>query len=339
MTSTTHAETSTTHAETSEIARKFWVMVMECRDEIEEKLMERSAYRYQQVNDIIDKIKVKLGISNAPFAEQTSSQQHAPFAEQTSRQVGIYFGIDVRNGMKLSERKNSIEIIISPMLCRKNKQLTHCIFDAYHAHIKAHNIQTKYTWSVAKYKFWQPASLQSISINYKKPAIANTESDLLEITQSDFSYFPILDSSKEKPSKLDIILFINDDVAKYLIKKEEMTINNKKRNIWIPINSSIYAILDSAIGEYSLLNILDKMEIYLKSEHEDINRHPLDHLTKIIQMINNNPLNDVHTCARCEYANTQMTMKKCICKKVFYCDAICQKANRAIHKLSCTNFS
>lgn len=319
MASTNPTETSTIADETYAIARKFWEMVMESRYEIEEKLMERSADKYQQVNGIIEKIKDDLGISG--------------------NQVGIYFGMDVRNGMELPERKNTIEIIISPMLYRKNKRLTHCIFDAYHTHIKTHNIRTKYIWSVAKYKFWQPASLQSISINHKNPATPDAESDLMEITQSDFSYFPVLDPSKEKPSKLDIILFINDDVAKYLIKKEEMTINDKKRNIWIPINSSIYAILDSAIGEYSLLNILDKMEIYLKSEHGEINRQPLEHLTKIIQMINNNPLNDVHTCARCEYSNTQVLMKKCICKKVFYCDAICQQANRDIHKLSCTNSS
>lgn len=301
----------------SAIANNFWITLMPYKNEIDKKLRERNHDSYRQINNIVDRVKIILGIND---------------------QIGMYFGIDVRNGVELAERKNHIELIISPLLQRKNKKILNELYNTYFKYIKNHAVDTP--WSVIKYKFWQPSHLQTISINYNDSSENENDSPekdtkLIEITQSDFSYFPILDSSKKENCKLDIILFINDDVSKYLIKKETMEINKTERDIWIPFNNNIYTILDSAIGEFNLLNTLDKMEIYLMSEHNNIKRHPLKHLTQTINMINNNPLSLIHVCSRCEYSSTQTSLKLCICKKIYYCDTICQRANRSIHKLTC----
>ena len=283
------------------VANNFWIKIMEHSADITSELLKKDYESYQKITNMVTKIQMDLKINN---------------------EIGVYFGIDTRNGNTLPERKDQIEIIISPLFKKASVALMLAIYDAHFNYIPKN-------WCVVKYKFWQPSSLQDMTINHQDVSHSNKEGDIIEITKDDFEYFPFTENNK-----LSIIVFVNDDVAKYMIKKEHVE-HGINREMWLPINTSIYMMLDSAIGEFNLLNTLNNMEIYLKSEHTEIDRHPLEHLTQTIQMINNNPLSNIHSCARCEYNNTQTKLKVCRCKKVYYCDEICQRAHRSIHKKNC----
>jgi hypothetical protein len=285
-----------------QLANSFWEAFMEKETEIKELIFKRTQEDHQTARDITDSITDTLGFKGC---------------------VGILFGVDVRNGLMLTERKDYIELIITPLYQRINKRL---VLALYNAHA---NYLPKY-WSVIKYKFHQSSNIDSITVNYRDE---DNPANVIEITKDDFSYFPILNA---KENKLSIVLFINDEKAKYLIKKEKYEINGETRDLWIPKDYGIYAVLDSAIGEYHLLNTLDKMEIYKESEEKEITeRHPIKKIADVVVMIANNPMSNIHKCSRCNYPNTQTKLGICKCKKAYYCDSICQKAHRKLHKLNC----
>jgi hypothetical protein len=291
-----------TNLELTQLANSFWIAFMEREPEIKELIYERKQDSHQQVRDITDAITDNLGFKEC---------------------VGILFGVDLRNGLILTERKDYIELIITPLYQRKNKRLINILYNAHNKYLPDY-------WSVIKYKFWQPSNINTITVNYRDIVDQN---NVIEITKDDFKYFPIIDKEN---IKLNIILFINDEKAKYLIKKEKYEINGSTRDLWIPKDYGIYSVLDSAIGEYHLLNTLDKMEIYLESEESEITeRYPIEKITDIINLIANNPLSSVRNCSRCNYSNKQTKLGVCKCKKAYYCDAICQRSHRALHKLNC----
>jgi hypothetical protein len=286
-------------------AKLFWESFMIHETHIHETMLKRNADDYYQVNTIIEQITTKLKIQNM---------------------VGIQFGIDVRNGMNLIERKDHIEIIISPLFQKKNQELTIELYNA------SHNIKLPTHWSVIKYKFHNPTYINTIILNYKDQQDVNK---LIEITKDSFLYHPIIN---EKKTQISVLLFIDDNVSKHLIKKE---IYNE-REIWIPKDNGIHAILDSVIGEYNLLNTMDKMEIHLKSdlgtdEFKDITTKKIENIVNDINMLNGHALSKHYICSRCEYSNKHVKLYTCKCHKARYCDITCQKAHRAMHLLSGCN--
>lgn len=298
---------------TNQTAVAFWDEFMLYEDQIKQNLLGRTQEKFQKANNIVSNIKKILDIENG---------------------IGIHFGVDTRNGLVLPERKDTIELIISPILQRKNKKLVNDIYSLHGNYLSS-------DWSVIKYKFWQPSHLESMVLTYIDNGLSESdnksdEQKLVEITKDDFSYYPIID---EKTHKVDIILFIADDKIKYLAKKETITLETQDREIYIPTNQGIYAMLDAAIGEFNLLNILDKMEIHLSSEHSEIEHKPLNDLTNLIKMVTNNPMSDIHACSRCNYTNAQTKLRVCKCKKKYYCDSVCQKACWKLHKKSCNQSS
>ena len=295
-----------TDLELLQISKLFWTKFMERENEMKDLLLKRNSEEHQKARSIIDEIIIKLDINNC---------------------VGILFGVDVRNSLVLPERKDYIELIITPMYQRKNIKLISTLYKEYHNYLPNY-------WSVIKYKFWQPSHIESIAVNYKNENSTKNGCELIEITKSDIKYHPIVE---QKENKLSILLFINDTKAQYLIKKEKYEMNDTTREIWIPKDYSIYAILDSAIGEYNLLNIINKMEIYLESEEKDVERHPIENIIGVVDMITNNPMSNIYKCSRCNYSNTQTKLKCCKCKNAYYCDNICQRAHRNLHKLNCIN--
>lgn len=292
--------------ETGLIAKKFWEEFMKYEKIIYDNLLKRNETEYNQSINIVSQITKSLNIEN---------------------NVGIYFGIDIRNGMNLSERKDCIELIISPLFQRSNQKLT---IDLYNESFK-HNLPNY--WSVVKYKFHRQSYIHTIILNYSKPELIDekTTDAIVEITKDHFHYHSITNDEK---TKISVLLFVDDDMASYLVKKEKYN----DRDILIPKDNGIHAILDSTIGEYNLLNVLDKMEIHLKSEtnqedFKNIEIYPIENLSKDIEMIHNHSLSKFHTCSRCEYSNKQIKLYVCKCHKVYYCDSICQKAHREMHLL------
>jgi hypothetical protein len=298
----------------NKIAKDFWNKFMLYENIIYKNIMKRNSIEYNQSINIVEKIIQELNIKNM---------------------VSIHFGIDTRNGMVLDERKDHIELIISPMFQRSYQKL---VWELYN---ESFNQKLPKYRSVIKYKFYRPSYINNITLNYEiekgkeqnlnKKRKDQDKSQIIEITKDDFYYYPILNDQKKK---LHILLFVKDDKANCLIKIEKY----KDREIWMPKDNGIHAILDSAIGEYNLLNVLDKMEIHLESdldseEFKDIDSLKLENIVNEMEMIHNHSLSDFHKCSRCEYSNKQVKLYICKCKKVYYCDTICQQAHRKLHLL------
>jgi hypothetical protein len=291
-----------TNEEINQLACLFWKAFAVREPVLKELIFKRTPKDNQTARGIIDNIATEFGIKDS---------------------IGIIFGVDIRNGVKLPERKNHIELLFSPLYQRKNKKIICAIYNAHKPYLPNY-------WSVIKYRVRQSEHIDSITVNFRD------ESDplnIIEVSKVDFSYYPILDP---KNNQFSIILFVNDDKAKYLIKKEKYEIKDEMREIWIPKNYTLYAMLDSAMGEYHLLNTLNKMEIYLDSEEREISeRQPIEKIASVVEMIANNPMSGIHNCSRCNYPSTQTRLGICKCKKVYYCDSICQRAHRKLHKLNC----
>ena len=279
----------------------FWSEFMKKENALKHLLYERTHESYDKATKIINDIAKNLGFI-----------------------VNIIFGIDIRNSVILTERINHIEIIISPMMQRTNINYVNVLYAAY----KKCFSQDFSSWSVIKYLPWKSNAIQNITVTYCD------DEKTIEVVSNDFEYHPIVDHNT---GKISIILFVNDDIAKYIIKKEKYDINGTSRELWIPKDCGIYTVLNATVGEFHLLNTIDKMEICLKSEEKEITRHKIDKLTDVVTMVASNPMTDIYNCFRCGYSNKQTTLKQCKCKKAWYCDTICQKAHRSLHKLNCIN--
>jgi hypothetical protein len=299
-------------------AKNFWNHFIKIESRLCSNIKKRNIVEYNQTINLIADILKKLSIENM---------------------VNIQFGIDTRNGMNLPERKNSIEMILSPIYQRNNQQL---IYELYN---ESFNYKLPEYWSVIKYKFHRSSFIHSVILNYdKKTQISDDKKSLengesciknMEITKDDFSYFPIVNDNK---TSLNILLFIKDDKQKYLINKKSIKVNDTIRELWVPIDNGIHTMMDCAVGEYNLLNLFDKIEIHLESdllteEFKNIDSIKIENLINDIDTIHNNSINSFQKCSRCEYSNKNIKLQLCKCKNVYYCDIICQKAHRKLHKL------
>lgn len=303
------------------ISTKFWELFKDNEETLYLNLLKREDKCYNNAVNIISNIKTSLEIVDS---------------------IGTYFSIDTRNGLKLEERIGHVEFIITPLFQRNNQQLMNALYNAHHS------FKLPKYWTVVKFKFFQPQFINTISINYdskhdntsdSKDTNSNVfyekklDSSIVEITQDDFMYSI---AEHDQKDRINILLFINNNVASYLVKKEKY--NN--RDILIPVDTSIHAILDSAIGEYNLLNVLDKMEIHTmieldNPEFKDLQIKKINNLIQEFDVINYNPLSGINKCARCGFINKQVKNYVCKCRNVYYCDKVCQKAHYGLHKKFC----
>ena len=278
----------------TQIAKIFWNEFQQNEKEIYNNIIMETPENDNIAISIIDKLKYNLGIQLF---------------------IGTYFKLSTRNCMKLNERKKCVEFIISPLFQKSNKPLLDTMYNEY---LK---IKLPKHWSIIKYKSNKPKFIQDAVLTYGD----------IEVTKDDFYYHPIINEQK---NQLSIMIFIKDDKAPYLMKKEK--INGGE--IWVPNGNGIHSMLDSAIGEYNLINILDKIEIHLYSIlntklYENIPNYSLQNIMNDINMIHNNSLSTFHNCSRCEYSNQHVKLYICKCKKTYYCDSICQRAHRDLHLL------
>jgi hypothetical protein len=296
----------------------FWQKILINVPDIESLLQARELTRYNKIREII-----KITLQELDF------------------NIDVHFGIDVRNGQLLDERKDHIEMILSPANQKYNIKLIN------HLHKSNRVKQLPKLWSVIKYKFYQPRLIDNMILNYvDKSDLSNNseptnpdknEDTIIEVSKDDFEYFPVLDIPN---SKINLILFISDDKASLMLNKRVITKSEFPtlpcdRTIWYPKDTTIYTVIDCAVGEYNTMNCIDKIEIYLKSEQPELIRKPINLLINEIMMMNNNPLSSIQSCARCSYQNKQISLLVCHCKKTKYCDIICQKAHRYLHKDNC----
>lgn len=275
-----------------ECKENFWDTLAEAEPKIKALLYDREEEQYNEANMLVNGIARKLNLN-----------------------LGLQLFVDTRNGIKLQERKDHIELVVSPMVNRSRVAYVKALYDDHFGKLPAY-------WSVIKYQPWRLSDLYNLTMICP---------DKTTIDQNDFSFCAIRDAQSQK---LDVCLFVSEDKAKYLVKKETQEINGKKRELYMPINHCIYTMLNAAVGEFHMLNTLRNMEIYVENT-ENLVQHPLHKMREEIMVIVNNPMSNIHTCSRCGHTNAHVKMMKCRCGKVFYCDAVCQRAHRAIHKSVC----
>lgn len=285
-----------------QIATKFWSLFSQYDDMMYNYLMSDDFSTRINAYKIINPILEYLKIDN---------------------QIGIKFSRGIHNGMKLKERADWIKVTLSPLFDKKNKTLLDEIYNIYVKNNKKiknqkskQNLKLQNKWFIVKYTYHNPLNIHNISLVYD---------ELFIVDKSHFSYHPIID---EKSSELSIILFIDDNVSKKLIDQKTQK----------PVNNFIHKILNAAIGEYNLINILSKVEIRLKSdlekkEFQTTDVYELEHMMNNIKMMENHPLQNCNKCARCGYNSNNVKLYRCGCKKVYYCDEVCQRAHLIIHKL------
>ena len=119
------------------LATVFWDEFLLFEDSIKSLLTQRTQDKTASINVIIDSIKKLLRIEH---------------------DISIQFGIDTRNGLVLPERKDTFEVIISPMFQRKNKKLMVVLYNEGKKRLSSE-------WSVIRYKFWQPSSLETMNLS------------------------------------------------------------------------------------------------------------------------------------------------------------------------------
>lgn len=292
-------------------AKQFWELFLNDEEKILELLFKKNKHDFDTADKITNGIMNSIGWGD---------------------NIRIIYGIGVRNGVELKERCDSIELIISPLLQKSKIKYLNALYDNTPL-----NLSPKFC--VIKYKFWHPDNIEQISINFQLPNLSsdsNTEkekAEIISITHKNITFYDIIN---QQQLQLSLMIFIDDEIAKYLVEKKTIMVEKKKkREVLLPINSGIYALLDSAIGEYNMLHRINKMEIYLKSEHPNIERKPIRELKLAIDMLCDNPLSPIHKCARCQYTSLQTKLLLCKCKKQRYCDTICQRGHWSIHKKSC----
>ena len=263
-------------------------------------LLKKNQHDYNKVIEIINIIKKTHDIEN---------------------KIDIIFSTDIRNGKILNERLNHVELIISPIFKKENLEFLDIL---YNTMLSKKEIVLCDNWSLVKFKPWDKKSLETINIEYKN----NNESII--ITHNDIKYSST-DNKKHNLEKIDITLFIDNKVQEYLLQKHNINGND----VLIPRDSSILALMDAAIGEYNMLNIVNHISICINPSSN--NNLPLKNLSEKIQMIDTiiNTKNKIQCCLRCGYLNTHVKLVKCKCDNVYYCDNVCKNAHADIHNQFC----
>lgn len=262
---------------------KFWIAFNDKSEYIKSLLFKKNKADYENACSIVSEIKKKFNLD----------------------MIEIYFGIGIRNGQPLQERNLYIEMIISPMFQKKYCPTINQLYSSHKKYINK-------CWSVIKYTYCQHDLIDTIKLTY-----SDIHKEIV-VDKSDFSFHPILSGNTE----LNLLLFIKDEKSEYLIEKQDVTIHDKPRNIWIPKGSGLYNILNAAIGEYYLVSAIDKMEIYLESEHTKLTKYPISELKSHISKLQ---IDQENKCTRCAYSSNNVNLEIYDADtKLYYCDSICK---------------
>jgi hypothetical protein len=249
--------------------------------------------------------------------------------ERSGYNLLFQVGINLRNGKKFLERKNSLELIISPNWDRKKIPLMEKIYNSYK------NANLPNYWSVVKYQVFSPLFVYDLKVK--------------EVTHEDFEYCAQL-NFKGTSAWLGVLIFIKDELAEKiltLVKDSESSIESKtstdKEDTWKLNGKSIESkapliFLNSAVGEFNMINKIKAVEFAPASAFQTIPRHPITDLYQEFEKINRQDYSEtsIKQCIRCSYNSYQVDVSACDkCKKIYYCDSICRNADVENHNKVC----
>ena len=241
-----------------------------------------------------------------------------------------------RNTVQLKERKDHYEIVLSPNWSMKNIPVINMLYDT-HTYYKFY-----FKISIIKYQPINPDYIQGISIDFE---------DGEKMTCDNIKYNLDFYSDTNNNLFFDLFLFIDSKFLPRITKKNEKTFEDKnfkyknnelnqtvrtvKVEFLIPKDDTINKFIYAALGEYNILHKLRRTEIYQDNAYEHIKKKPILELLAEVLLIRENIEKCKH-CSRCNHFKYSNNLLKCTrCKKNYYCDKICQKADWKYHKHIC----
>jgi hypothetical protein len=241
--------------------------------------------------------------------------------KMTGFPLTFQLGIDMRNGKKFPERKDTLELVISPNWNRSKVSL---VKELYETSKKAN--LPKY-WSIVKYQVFSPTIVHDI--------------DVQGVTHEDFTYCAQL-NFEGNSAWMGVLIFINDKLAKEILtlKKEGKT---PEDNEWeldgkTPKGRSPLMFLNSAVGEYNMITRIKAVEFVPRSSHGTVPQYAMTDLHQEFEKMDRQDYGNgmIHECVRCGIYSYQADVFPCgKCKKIYYCSKMCQKADSENHSFVC----
>lgn len=231
-------------------------------------------------------------------------------------------GVDMRNGKKFPERENKLELIVSPNWDRKKVKLVNEVYDAW----KKSDFPSY--WSVVKYQVFNPSIVHDLKVH--------------DATHEDFEYCTQF-NFEGNDAWVGVLIFVSDRLADEILKKNPDD-NSDEKNQWVlngtPKSRSPLIFLNSAVGEFNMITRIKAVEFLPASSYKTIPRYSLTDLHKEFEKMNRQSYGDlgkIHECVRCGYFSYQVDLEPCqSCKKIYYCDDICRKADAENHAFICS---
>jgi hypothetical protein len=240
--------------------------------------------------------------------------------ERSGYNLLFQVGISLRNGKKLPERKNSLELIISPNWDRKKVSQMEKLYDSW----KEANLPDY--WSVVKYQVFAPSFVYDLKVK--------------NIMYEDFEYCAQF-NFEGTSVWLGVLIFIKDELADKILTLVKPSEN--KTDTWILDGKSIEGkapliFLNSVVGEFNMITKIKAVEFAPASAFQTIPRYSIADLHQEFEKINGQDYGDcsIKQCVRCGYYSYQVNISTCDkCKKIHYCDSICREADFENHKIVC----
>lgn len=236
--------------------------------------------------------------------------------------VVFQLGIDLRNGKKLPERKDSLELVLSPNWDRGKVGLIEQMYDAWAS--KAIDIPSY--WNVVKY---QPFST---SIIY--------DMDLGGVTHEDFEYC-VQFNYEGQTIWVGVLMFVRAELAASMLKKVG---GGAESDTWVPDpekknGKAPLIFLNAAVGEYNMITRIRAVEFLPSDSHVAIPRYSLSELHEEFVKIDRQKYasNTANECVRCGHYSYQTNLSKCAAEncEIYYCDEVCRRADLDNHKYIC----
>ena len=242
--------------------------------------------------------------------------------ERSGYNLLFQVGIHIRNGKKFTERKNSLELVISPNWDRTKVSLMEKIYDSR----KEANLPEY--WSVVKYQVFAPAFVYDLEVS--------------GITYEDFEYCAQL-NFEGTSAWLGVLMFIKDELAEKiltLVKASENKDSESKGDTWILDGKSVEGrapliFLNAAVGEFNMITRIKAVEFAPAGAFKTVPRYSIADLHQEFEKIDRQDYSSKQ-CIRCGYNSYQVDISTCDkCKKIYYCDSVCRNADAENHKHVC----
>ena len=270
--------------------------------------------------------------------------------------LDISFTYGEINNINLSQYSNIIEIYISPIMDKNNIEEMENLYNVYNKY-KNHLPNL----IVSKYRIFNKNNIKIHYMDYTN--IFLSSSNLNNINYPNIIYFDdefSLETKNNLETKNTKYIFNQDEILysqtigkgninniilhlvivfkkniNEFFEKKKIIFENSERDVWICKNNSIDILLENFIGEENLINYIGYIEFIPFEEcSKDIEYKYITELINDIEFVRKN--NNINYCNVCNHSSNQLKLSKCSrCKKILYCNKICQKIDYNNHKSIC----